>query len=260
MIRQPAVANLFYPSDPDRLRIMINAYIQEKKSDGLSPKALIVPHAGYIYSGSIAGSAYTYLSVLHDKIERVVLLGPAHRVAFSGLSLSSAESFATPLGYVPVDHSLDAELDTLPQVQVNDQAHWMEHSLEVHLPFLQTLLDSFKLIPVVVGDAKKEEVAEVLERLWGGPETLVVISSDLSHYKNYEDAQAADLQTTRAIEGMQPERISYENACGRNPIRGLLHIAKKLSMKMRTLDVRNSGDTAGDKSRVVGYGAYLFYQ
>ena len=259
MIRQPAVANLFYPSDPERLRALVDGYLQNPKTHDISPKALIAPHAGYIYSGSIAGNAYAYLSELRAKIKRVVLLGPAHRVAFSGLGLSSAESFATPLGTVPVDHTVDNDLHALPQVQINDQAHWMEHSLEVHLPFLQILFDAFKLIPIVVGDADKEEVAEVLESVWGGPETLIVISSDLSHYKNYEDAQAVDLQTTRAIEAMQADHISYDQACGRNPIRGLLHLAKRMNLKMRTVDVRNSGDTAGDKKRVVGYGAYVFY-
>lgn len=256
-VRQPVVAGMFYPQEPEILRRDVLGYLGHAHSIEVAPKAIIAPHAGYIYSAPIAASVYNRLRPRHDKISRVILLGPSHRVGFNGLALSSAEYFATPLGYVPVDHRLDEQLCQLPQVSVLDQAHSMEHSLEVHLPFLQTVLDEFTLLPMVVGDATPEEVAQVLELLWGGEETLIVISSDLSHYQDYVSAQHLDQATSQAIEELRYEDIHYDDACGRNPIRGLLYFARTHQLHAHAVDVRNSGDTQGDKSRVVGYGAYV---
>lgn len=256
-VRQPVVAGMFYPQDPEVLKRDVLGYLGKPHSIEPVPKAIIAPHAGYIYSAPVAASVYNRLRPLHDKISRVILLGPSHRVGFSGLALSSAEYFATPLGYVPIDHTTDDRLTLLPQVSVLDQAHSMEHSLEVHLPFLQTVLDEFQLLPMVVGDAGPEEVAQVLELLWGEEETLIVISSDLSHYQDYVSAQHLDQATSLAIEELRYEDIHYDDACGRNPIRGLLYFARTHQLHAHAVDVRNSGDTQGDKSRVVGYGAYV---
>ena len=250
-VREPAVAGMFYPADPSELQTQVEGFLAEATpQEGLSPKAIIVPHAGTIYSGSIAASAYA--QILPDGIERVVLLGPSHHVFLHGMAASSAELWRTPLGDVPLERPAE-----LP---VNDTAHELEHSLELQLPFLQTVLGEFKLIPLVVGDATKEEVADVLDALWGGSETLIVISSDLSHYESYEQARAKDQATSRAIVNLEPRGLDSDNACGLIPIAGLLHFAKQKSLRAELLDLRNSGDTAGPKDQVVGYGAYAFYE
>jgi len=256
--RPAAVAGTFYPADKHQLQAMIDSLLDRAGPAGELPKAIIAPHAGYIYSGPIAASAYARLRQGRGRISRVVLLGPAHRVGFRGLALSSAQDFATPLGQVPVDREACATLAALPFVHELDQAHAQEHSLEVHLPFLQTVLGtSFSLVPVVVGDATPEQVAAVLEALWGGDETLIVISSDLSHYHDYASAQRLDAATSKAIEGLRREDIGFDQACGRLPISGLLIAAKRRSLSVQTIDLRNSGDTAGGKDQVVGYGAYV---
>lgn len=257
-IREPAVAGMFYPADAVELRNMVNQFLTAAKSIAASPKAIIVPHAGYIYSGVVAASAYKSLESIRDQIKRVVLLGPSHRVAISGLALSSADYFTTPLGAVPVDKQAASLLSDLPQVRVFDDTHALEHSLEVQLPFLQQVLDEFTLVPLVVGEASAEQVAEVIERLWDGPETLIVISSDLSHYQDYSTAQQLDAATCRAIETLHPEEIGYHDACGRNPVNGLLIAARHHGLKATTVDLRNSGDTAGPRDQVVGYGAWIF--
>ncbi|MEX2164994.1 MAG: AmmeMemoRadiSam system protein B [Sulfuricaulis sp.] len=257
-VRNPAVAGLFYPRDPRELHAMVGEYLSSAQAAGAVPKAIIAPHAGYIYSGPIAASAYLRIKPARGRITRVVLLGPAHRVGFHGLALSSADYFLTPLGRVPVDQEAVEKISRLPQVHEMDAAHAQEHSLEVHLPFLQEVLGEFNLVPLVVGDAEPGEVAEVLELLWGGPETLIVISSDLSHYHDYKTAQKLDRATSQAIEQLRPEDIQYDHACGRNPVNGLLHMARKRGLKAKTVDLRNSGDTAGTQDRVVGYGAYIF--
>jgi len=257
-LRMPAVAGLFYPAEAHALRELIRGYLAQARPDGPPPKALVVPHAGYVYSGPVAASAYARLAPLRDTVNRVVLLGPAHRVGFYGLAASSADAFVTPLGNVPVDReALDRAL-ALPQVRVLDQAHAQEHSLEVHLPFLQECLAQFQVVPLVVGDATAAEVDEVLELLWGGPETLVVISSDLSHYHDYDTARQLDTATSRAIENLRPDDIDYEQACGRVPVTGLLVAARRHALQGRTVDLRSSGDTAGPREQVVGYGAYVF--
>lgn len=257
--RPPAVAGSFYSADAKQLHALISSLLRAvPNSPGDCPKAIIVPHAGYIYSGAIAASAYAHVALGRDHIHRVVLLGPAHRLSFYGLALSSADFFATPLGSVPLDRSANATLLNLPGVQVLDKAHALEHSLEVQIPFLQEVLQDFSLVPIVVGDAPAEAVATVIEQLWGGDGTLVVISSDLSHYHDYATAKKQDAATSQAIENLHPEKIAYHDACGRLPVNGLLLVAKKLGLTVTPYDLRNSGDTAGDRDRVVGYGAYGF--
>ena len=258
-VRNPAVAGLFYPENAHELRTQVHQFVDPVPTDDAPvPKAIIAPHAGYIYSGPIAGSAYARLKKAAGRIRRVVLLGPAHRVAVRGLALPSAKRFNTPLGSVAIDQEIAEALLALPQVSINDATHAEEHSLEVHLPFLQEVLGEFSLVPLVVGDATAAEVAEVLEAVWGGDETLIVISSDLSHYLDYDTASALDRRTSDAIESLDYENLSYDQACGRIPVSGLLRVARKKGLHGETIDLRNSGDTAGPRDRVVGYGAYVF--
>ncbi len=263
-IRQAAVAGSFYPADSRELRLMLEEFLaqaeQQQPKFAYTPKAVIVPHAGYIYSGPVAASAYYSLYKASNSINHVVLLGPSHRVSFRGLARCRASHYATPLGLIPLDRKNLDRLEVLPQVSVNDAAHIPEHSLEVQLPFLQYVLDDFVLTPLVVGDADETEVAEVLDELWDDRHTLIVISSDLSHYHDYASAKRRDQHTSRAIEMLNPTTIQYEDACGRNPVNGLLHIAKRSAMHVETVDLRNSGDTAGSRDQVVGYGAYLFFE
>ncbi len=256
-IRHPAVAGAFYPADPKQLKLMVDQYLNDAHAEPEVPKAIIVPHAGYIYSGPIAASAYVRLQQGRDLINRVVLLGPSHRVGFSGLAISSADSFMTPLGEIPIDKEAVRKIAELPFVHYYDQAHDFEHSLEVHLPFLQEALNQFSLVPIVAGETPAEQVSLVLEQLWGGTETVIVISSDLSHYHDYATAQKLDRATSEKIEKLQFEDLDYDSACGRIPVCGLLNLARKKSLSVKTIDLRNSGDTAGDKQRVVGYGAYV---
>ena len=261
-VRRAVVDGLFYPAAPEALRGQVAGYLAGVGANGdaaRSPlKLLIAPHAGYEYCGAVAAHAYALLARRREPIiSRVVLLGPAHRVWVRGLAAPEAESFETPLGEVGLDVAALASLGDLPQVQRNDRAHEREHSLEVQLPFLQTLLGSFTLVPLVVGEASAEAVALVLERLWGGAETLIVISSDLSHYLPYEQAQALDRATTQRILGLDAGLAPHE-ACGATAINGALLAARRHELAPRLLDLRNSGDTAGDRERVVGYGAFAF--
>lgn len=257
-VRRPAVAGLFYPDDAGELQTQIRAFLAEAKPEGPPPKAIIAPHAGYIYSGPIAASAYVRLQAARDRIRRVVLLGPSHRVGFQGIAVSETDYFETPLGHLSVDKEAVEKILPLPAVGFLEEAHAREHSLEVHLPFLQEVLGEFSLVPLSIGDATPEAVGSVLEALWGGPETLIVISSDLSHYHDYKTACRLDAATTQAIEQLRYEDIGYDQACGRNPIRGLLWVARRRGLREETLDLRNSGDTAGPRHQVVGYGAYAF--
>jgi AmmeMemoRadiSam system protein B/AmmeMemoRadiSam system protein A len=256
--RPAAVAGSFYPSAATLLRAEVRSYLHDAAGQSISmrPKAMIVPHAGYVYSGPIAASAYAALASLRD-IRRVVLLGPAHRVPLRGLALPDVDSFETPLGVVPVDADAVRALQALPQVVVRAGAHANEHSLEVQLPFLQETIGNFTLVPLVVGDAGADEVAEVLEAVWGGPETLIVISSDLSHYLPYDVARRTDASTARTIAALDPT-LDHAHACGATPVNGLLAVARKHGLRAELLDLRNSGDTAGDRARVVGYGAWAF--
>jgi AmmeMemoRadiSam system protein B len=227
--------------------------------DGSRPKALIAPHAGYMYSGQIAGTAFAAVRQAAATVTRAVVIGPAHYVPFRGIALSTASVFETPLGRVPVDPVTSAALADLPFVRAHDAAHAPEHALEVELPFLQTLVRDFLLVPLVVGDAEPQEVSEVLGRLWGKDETLIVISSDLSHYHDYATAQRLDAATARTIEQGEWDRLGPQNACGFLPIAGLLSQAARGKLRRaRRLALANSGDTAGDRARVVGYGAWAF--
>ena len=257
-IRFPAVAGMFYPRDPRQLHAALRGYLGGVQAEGPAPKAIIVPHAGYAYSGPIAASAYARLAPARGIVNRVVLVGPAHRVWLRGLAATAADGFRTPLGDVPVDRDTVQRLLAMPQVRLLDEAHKDEHSLEVHLPFLQEVLGKFSLVPLVAGEATDDGVADVLAACWGGPETLVVISSDLSHYLDYDTARRKDAATSRAIETLAPGDIGKDQACGRIPIRGLLTLARRFGLGAATLDLRNSGDTAGPRDRVVGYGSWAF--
>ena len=258
-VRPPAVAGMFYPGNPAVLQRTVDELLATAAAPAAEqPKALIVPHAGYIYSGSTAARGYAALAPWRDTIRRVVLLGPTHRVAVAGLALTEADALATPLGTVAVDTAAVAEIADLPQVVASDRVHAQEHSLEVHLPFLQVALRDFQLVPLVVGDATAAEVAQVLERLWGGPETLIVVSSDLSHYHDYATARRLDRETSRFIQDLSPVPLHGEQACGCRPVSGLLQAARDHGLQARLLDLRSSGDTAGPRDRVVGYGAYAF--
>jgi AmmeMemoRadiSam system protein B len=261
-VRPPAVAGAFYQGEKKALANDVKTLLQaidlndgDIKSSAI--KAIIVPHAGYIYSGPVAASAYARLAAVRDIIKRVILLGPVHRVPVRGLALPGASAFATPLGEIEIDYPAVASLTHLPQVVVSPAAHAQEHSLEVQLPFLQSVLDDFTLLPLAVGDASAEEVAEVLEVLWGGPETLIVISSDLSHFLPYKNAQVVDSETVQNILSLRGA-LNHEQACGGTPVNGLILAAKRHHLRPHLLDLRNSGDTAGDKNRVVGYAAFAF--
>lgn len=259
-IRNPSVAGLFYPADPASLHQDIAHYLDDAKPlPPKRPKAIVSPHAGYIYSGPVAAYGYAAVRPYAREIRRVVLLAPAHRLPFRGLAVPSAGVFRTPLGNVRIDGEGVATALQQPGVQVLDHAFDDEHAIEVQLPFLQEVLDEFSLVPIVVGMADDVEVAAVLEALWGGNETLIVISSDLSHYLDYNAARQRDRQTQQAIEGLRPDELEGHDACGYLPLRGLLRVAQDKGMRVETLDMRNSGDTAGPRDRVVGYGSYAVY-
>ncbi len=254
--RNPAVAGTFYEADPVILARSVDAMLAAVNTTAPVPKAIIAPHAGHIYSGPVAATAYARLRPGRERIKRVVLLGPSHRLAFRGIAATRAVSYLTPLGAIPVDAAAVQQIAALPGVGYLDQAHAEEHSLEVHLPFLQRALDSFTLVPLVIGDASPEDVARVLGSLWGGDDTLIVISSDLSHYHSYADARTRDARTAARIVAKTAD-LNGEDACGARPINGLLHVARQRGLAITELDVRNSGDTAGSRDRVVGYGVWV---
>ena len=272
-IRRPAVAGYFYPQDPQALRTAIADYLAQAGRPQAGPnaartarpvcsslpKALIAPHAGYVYSGSIAASAYTALGCAAHGIERVVLIGPSHFLPFSGLAVSRAQAFETPLGTIRVDDAARRDVLRVPHVVTADAPHAREHSLEVQLPFLQMLLSEFRVLPIVTGKATVREVAAVLERVWGDEETLIIVSSDLSHYLRYDAARSVDAATAQAILARSTE-LEGEQACGCIGINGLMQVAAERALEVRLLDLRNSGDTTAERSRVVGYGAFALYE
>jgi AmmeMemoRadiSam system protein B len=259
-IRSPAVAGTFYPADASRLRAAVESHLAAagRPHPDRPPKAVIAPHAGYAYSGPVAGHAFASMSEGASQIRRIVVIGPAHFVPFRGIAVPGAEVFRTPLGDVPVDRDAIEMILDLPQVRAADRPHEPEHALEVELPFLQTVLNDFSLVPLLVGDATPAAVAEVLSWLWGGAETWIVISSDLSHYHDYGTARRLDAGTAHKIEALDESGLGPYAACGHLPIAGLLIEAKRRAMQVERLDLRNSGDTAGPKDRVVGYGAWSF--
>jgi len=261
-VRPAAVAGMFYDDDPGRLRSDVAAFVDaaSPREEGPPPKAIIAPHAGYPYSGPVAGFAYANVKALAQRIKRVVLLGPTHRVYVRGVAASSVAAFATPLGDVTVDEAtVRALVSELDFVRFSDEAHALEHSLEVQLPFLQEIFPAFTLLPFAVGDAAPSQVQALLERLWGGDETLIVVSSDLSHYRSYEAAREIDAFTSEQIRRLVESKLTGEHACGYLPVGGLLRAAATHGLRCEVLDTRSSGDTAGPRDRVVGYGAYAFY-
>ncbi len=267
-VRQPAVAGLFYPDNPQVLLQTVQTLLKDNPcadpADGSAPpKVLIVPHAGYAYSGPVAARAYNRLQGWQTKIRRVLLLGPAHRVPLRGVALPDASQFATPLGVVPVDAELVKRVQGLSGIaadliRCDAHAHREEHSLEVHLPFLQCVLEDFTLLPLLVGECNPGPIAALLDALWGGQETLVVVSSDLSHFHDYATAKAIDQHTSAEIQAFS-HQLRGDEACGCRPLNGVLLAAQRRQMQIEPLDLRNSGDTAGDRQRVVGYGAYVLY-
>ncbi len=264
-VREPAVAGRFYPADPEELSAAVQEYLRAAETaageptHASFPKAIIAPHAGYVYSAPIAASVYARLRSGRETVRRVIIIGPAHRVAVEGLALPQSTAFATPLGEVPVDAAAADSIAGLECVELMEAAHDFEHTVEVHLPFLQEVLEAFSIVPLVGGDATAAQMNEVLDTLWGGAETVIVISSDLSHFHDYDTAVQLGGKTSSAIEALDHEVIGREQACGRIPIQGLLMAASKREMRAHVIDVRNSGDTAGNRGEVVGYGAYAFY-
>jgi hypothetical protein len=259
-VRPPAVAGTFYPADPDELRRWIAAALEEATrrcpAPAEPPKAIVAPHAGYVYSGPIAATAYARVARCQEQIERVVLLGPAHRAALQAVAAPAVDAFATPLGLVPIDTVARQQLVDRGRVVISDAAHAVEHSLEVHLPFLQVTLPGVAVLPLAVADVPADGVADVLDHIWGGSETLVVVSTDLSHHYDYATVAALDRETATAIVARRPEPLRPEQACGAYPLRGLLTAARRRGLGVELLDLRSSGDTAGPRDRVVGYGAF----
>jgi hypothetical protein len=258
-LRPTAVAGTFYPSAPRHLRVEVEDLLRHATLPARRrmPKALIAPHAGYQYSGPVAASAFATLIPFAARIHRVILVGPSHRVSLFGLALPDAVAFNTPLGPVAIDREA---LASIPSVPVNAAAHAREHALEVELPFLQTVLPRFTIVPLVAGDADAGSVAEVLGALWGGPETLIVVSSDLSHYLPYDIARRVDEATAQHILALSSAPLHHEEACGATPVNGLLLAARERHLQPVQLDLRSSGDTAGGRDQVVGYGAFAFYE
>ena len=256
--RPAAVAGMFYPASPEALRGSVRAFLDEAgPGDAVAPKVLIVPHAGYVYSGSTAAHGYATLRRVAAQVRRVVVIGPAHRVAVRGVAIPSVDRFETPLGPIDLDRAVLDALAAEPNVVRSDRAHAAEHALEVQLPFLQEVLGDFTLVPLVVGDATPDEVAAVLERVWGGPETLIVVSSDLSHYLPYDTARRVDATTLAQVLELGPE-LDHRQACGATPINALMRVARRRALRPRLLAACNSGDTAGDRDRVVGYASLAF--
>lgn len=258
-VRPPAVAGMFYTEHPRQLAQEVKAHLDHGLGEARDfPKAIIAPHAGYVYSGPIAGSAFKPWLHHRETIKRVVLIGPSHHVAFDGLALSHYGLWRSPLGLVKVDAAAIEQIARRPQVRFFEAAHEREHSLEVELAFLQSTLAEFSIVPIVTGDVGDDAVADVIATLWGGPETVIVISSDLSHFYDYATACKLDRATADAIEALDPGAIHPRQACGRLAIQGLLQAAQDRKCAAATVDLRNSGDTAGSKDRVVGYGAFSF--
>lgn len=268
IIRPPAVAGSFYPADADILRSEIDGLIDaalhsDVMQETATPKAIIVPHAGLMFSGSLAALGFATVRALKERIKRILIVGPAHRMAFQGIALAKADGFATPLGNVRCDLPALQTALALPQVQILDDAHKQEHGLEIELPFIQRLFGEtadIGIVPLLVSRCSPRQVNEVIEKLWGGPETLIVISSDLSHFHDYDTAKRMDRNTRTMIEQFDAEGIGSDDACGALPVAGMLISARNRKMTIKTLGMRNSGDVTGDKSRVVGYGAWAIYE
>ncbi|MEW5851822.1 MAG: AmmeMemoRadiSam system protein B [Myxococcota bacterium] len=259
-VRPPAVAGMFYPANASELSTMLDTMLAAARApahDGKPAAAFIMPHAGYIYSGPIAATGYRAVGAERERFQRVVVLGPSHRVMLRGMAIPTAEAYATPLGTIPVDAAAATLAQRLPTVTVDDLPHCTEHSMEVQLPFLQRVLGDLPMLMVAVGSARPDDVADLLEQLRTLPGTLIIISSDLSHYLPYDVARDTDLGTTSTILSLDPG-VDHEQACGATPVNGLLTLARRKQLEPALLDYRNSGDTAGDRSRVVGYASLVF--
>lgn len=256
-LRPPAVAGSFYPRDRRDLEIAVRGYLDEAVPSCIVPRAVIMPHAGYIYSGPIAASACAPLAPRRGSVRRVVVAGPSHHISVHGIAVPSARAFATPIGEIPIDRATIEQLLKLPGVRVDDAAHAEEHSIEVELPFLHVVLGDFLLVPLVIGVSRAPEAAAILASLWDD-ETLFVISSDLSHYLAYETARLRDARTSENIVALDDAALRYDDACGRDSVNALLAFSRDIRLTATTVDLRNSGDTAGDRKRVVGYGAFVF--
>jgi AmmeMemoRadiSam system protein B len=259
-VRPPAAAGLYYPRDPEGLRHALQTLLGRVAATAQRlPKALVVPHAGYAYSGEVAASAYRTLSQEEAaRIRHVVLLGPSHRVKMHGLALPSCDGFATPCGTVPINAPARQRLRELGLAGIADAPHALEHSLEVQLPFLQMLLGDFDLLPIAVGIAPPAQVGRALEAVWGGPETLVIVTSDLSHHHTRLEAQSIDRATARRITERCSD-LSDTEACGADALNGLAEVARQRGLQVELLDRRTSGDAAGEGQRVVGYGSFALY-
>lgn len=256
-VRAPHMAGTWYPAGDNECADMVMACLEKGLASPIpDPKVIVAPHAGFVFSGEIAGTAFKSLAPHAGRIKRVVIVGPAHRVGFKGLATTSADAWATPLGTVPVDWDALRALMPLPGFSVLDRVFEGEHSLEVHLPFLQRVLEDFTIVPILVGDAGMPLVRDALKLVWGGPETVISVSSDLSHFHDYDTARGLDLATTRSIELLAHDKIDGNGACGHRPLSGALELARQQDLRVTHLDVRNSGDTRGGRDRVVGYGAY----
>lgn len=258
VVRPPAVAGAFYPADPAKLSTDIRQLLGHSAAPVPRlgwPKALVLPHAGYIYSGAVAAAGYAAWRAGRGAIARVILIGPTHRVPLRGVALAGADFFATPLGRVPVDREAEALLADLQFVVTSPRAHALEHALEVHLPFLQEVLGAFTVVPLAVGEATPDEVAHILERLWGGPETVIALSTDLSHFHTQREAQRLDAHTAERVLALRHD-IEPNEACGARPLNGLLLAAQRRGLVIHKLMQCTSGDTAGDLKRVVGYGSF----
>lgn len=257
-MKKADVSGSFYPASPQILTKTVSEFIENAKEFVEIPKAIIAPHAGYIYSGPVAGTAYRSLKKISDKIKNVILLSPSHRIAFEGVAFHSDDKFETPLGVLDVNMELIEKLKTNPLVKNLDIAFSGEHALEVHLPFIQTVFDNIQIVPLIVGQSPPEELANMLEKIWSD-QNIIIVSSDLSHFLPYSQAYQVDQQTQMAIEKLDYSKISTDGMCGYYPVSGLLALARNKNLIVKTIDLRNSGDTAGDKDSVVGYGAFLFY-
>lgn len=256
-VKSPVVAGTFFPAEAEELRRKIRGYLNAANGDSVKMRAIIVPHAGYRYSGAVAASAYARIRDQRNAIHRVVILGPSHYLPFNGLAISGVATFSTPLGDVLVDAKGAEKALAFSQVHLLNEAFEDEHAVEVQLPFLQETLGKFSIVPLLTGDATPDEAAEVLEALWEGG-TLIIVSSDLSHFHSERMARRIDHATARAIEECRPQDIGLEEACGHIAVKGLLKAARGRGLTARTLDLRNSGDTADISGKVVGYGAFLF--
>lgn len=257
--KKPDVAGMFYPADKDELKEMIEDFLKTAKVGKQLTRAIIAPHAGYVYSGPIAASAYLSLYSSKNEIKNVIILSPSHHYSFEGVAIHSAESFSTPLGELEVTQILKEKIKVLPFVHEYDQAFEQEHALEVHLPFIQHILPLAKILPLVVGHSRPEDIEKIFELFWNDSSNAFVVSTDLSHFLPYMNAQKIDGLTSKQIENLLYQDLHHEQCCGYYPLRGLLKFAKEHKLKITNIDLRNSADTAGDKGRVVGYGSFIVH-